>query len=103
MDRSALCIVLHAHLPWVRHPELPFYMEEHWLFEAIAETYLPMIEVLRGLEHDRVPASIAIDVSPPLASMLCDELLRDRSRAAQREQLHARRGAAAQLERVAQR
>lgn len=56
-------------------------MEEHWLFEAVAETYLPLIEVLRGLEHDGVPASLAIDVSPTLASMLCDELLRDRTEA----------------------
>jgi len=35
---ASLVLMLHAHLPWVRHPELPFYMEEHWLYEAVAET-----------------------------------------------------------------
>ncbi|RMF76465.1 MAG: DUF1957 domain-containing protein [Acidobacteria bacterium] len=79
--RNALVIVLHAHLPWVRHPERPFYLEEHWLFEAIAETYLPLVEVLRGLAVDGVPARLAIDVSPTLAAMLEDELLRDRAEA----------------------
>jgi 1,4-alpha-glucan branching enzyme len=79
MERSALVLVLHAHLPWVRHPELPFFMEEHWLFEAIAETYLPLIEGLRRLADEGVPARLTMDVSPPLASMLCDDLLRDRA------------------------
>lgn len=79
MERSALVIVLHAHLPWVRHPELPFFMEEHWLFEAVAETYLPIIEGLRAIDRDGVPATLTIDVSPTLASMLVDPLLQDRT------------------------
>ncbi len=77
--QNALLIVLHAHLPWVRHPERPFFLEEHWLFEAVAETYLPLVEMLRGLAADRVPARLTIDVSPTLAAMLEDELLRDRT------------------------
>ena len=32
-------IVLHAHLPFVRHPEHEKFLEENWLFEAITETY----------------------------------------------------------------
>ncbi|HHN74268.1 MAG TPA: DUF1957 domain-containing protein [Acidobacteria bacterium] len=76
---GALVLVLHAHLPWVRHPELPFYMEEHWLYEAIAETYLPLIEALRALERDGVPARLTIDVSPTVAAMLDDALLRERT------------------------
>ncbi len=75
ISRGALVLMLHAHLPWVRHPELPFFMEEHWLYEAIAETYLPLIEACRHLEADGVPARLTIDVSPPLAAMLDDELL----------------------------
>lgn len=74
-----LILSLHAHLPWVRHPELPFFMEEHWLYEAIAETYLPLIEVCRRLERDGVPARITIDVSAPLAAMLDDALLKQRT------------------------
>ena len=77
--RNALVILLHAHLPWVRHPERPFFLEEQWLFEAVAETYLPLIEVLRGLAADGVPARLTVDVSPTLAAMLEDELLRNRT------------------------
>jgi 1,4-alpha-glucan branching enzyme len=37
-----LSLVLHAHLPFVRHPEHEKFLEESWLFEAITETYLPL-------------------------------------------------------------
>lgn len=77
--RGSLVLLLHAHLPWVKHPELSFFHEEQWLYEATAETYLPLIHMLRGLERDRVPARITIDVSPCLAAMLCDDLLRART------------------------
>ena len=30
-----LCLVLHAHLPFVRHPEHDRFLEENWLFEAM--------------------------------------------------------------------
>src|SRR5581483_7886977 len=33
--RGYFCLVLHAHLPFVRHPEDPTVMEERWLYEAI--------------------------------------------------------------------
>ena len=32
--------VLHAHLPYIHHPECDTYLEEEWLFEAISETYI---------------------------------------------------------------
>ena len=34
---------LHAHLPFVRHPEYDEFLEEDWLYEAISETYLPLL------------------------------------------------------------
>lgn len=79
MERGALVLVLHAHLPWVRHPEYPFFLEEHWLFEAVAETYLPLIELFRRLIDGGVPFRLAIDVSPSVASMLADPLLQKRT------------------------
>ena len=40
-----LCIVLHAHLPYVlHHGETPH--GEAWLFEAAAETYLPLLDLI---------------------------------------------------------
>ena len=43
------CPVLHAHLPYVRHPEYPEFLEEDWFFEALTETYVPLVDVLDGL------------------------------------------------------
>ena len=39
--KGYLALVLHAHLPFVRHPEENYFLEENWLFEAITETYIP--------------------------------------------------------------
>jgi len=41
-----LALVLHAHLPFVRHPEHERFLEETWLFEAITEAYLPLLQLL---------------------------------------------------------
>ena len=40
--QAYICLVLHAHLPFVRHPEQNECLEERWLFEAINESYLPL-------------------------------------------------------------
>ena len=49
MPKGYLALVLHAHLPFVRHPEHDFFLEEDWLYEAITETYIPLIEVYKQL------------------------------------------------------
>ena len=46
-----LALILHAHLPYVRHPEYEEFLEEDWLYEAIVETYLPLLETLHGLAN----------------------------------------------------
>jgi len=76
--RGYLCLVLHAHLPFVRHPEYPEFLEEDWLFEAITETYMPLLRVFEKLEEDGVPYGITVSLSPPLVSLLNDWLLQER-------------------------
>jgi 1,4-alpha-glucan branching enzyme len=73
-----LCLVLHAHLPFVRHPEYEDFLEEDWLYEAITETYIPLLEVFQGLERDRVDWRLTMSVTPTLAAMLADPLLQYR-------------------------
>ncbi len=68
-------LVLHAHLPFVRHPEHEHALEESWLFEAVLECYLPLLEVLEGWERDRLNARLAVSLSPTLCTMLQDPLL----------------------------
>lgn len=76
--RGYLLLVLHGHLPYVRHPEHPVFLEEQWLFEAITETYLPLLDRLTTLHEEGVPFRLAVSVSPTLAGMLADGLLQRR-------------------------
>lgn len=75
MSQGCVSLVLHAHLPYVRHPEHDFHLEELWFFEAMHETYLPLIEVGRNLERDGVPGTLTVSLSPPLMAMMDDDLL----------------------------
>jgi 1,4-alpha-glucan branching enzyme len=78
MTRGYLALVLHAHLPYVRHPEYESFLEEHWLFEAIIDTYVPLIRVFERLKADGVPFRVTLSISPTLMAMLGDPLLRER-------------------------
>ncbi len=70
MARGFFSLVLHAHLPYIRHPEHEEFMEERWLFEAITETYVPLLRVFQRLEKDSVPFAITMSITPPLMEML---------------------------------
>jgi 1,4-alpha-glucan branching enzyme len=69
------CPVLHAHLPYVRHPEHTSFLEETWLFEAITETYVPLADMLDRLRREGVPFRLSLTLSPTLLTMLRDPLL----------------------------
>lgn len=73
-----LALVLHTHLPFVRHPEHEEFLEERWLFEAITETYLPLLERFERLCNDNIPFRITMSFTPPLLAMLSDSLLQGR-------------------------
>ncbi len=73
-----LSLVLHAHLPFVRHPEYPDFLEEDWLYEAISETYIPLLVAYKHLRDEGVKFRITMSMTPPLCEMLSDPLLQDR-------------------------
>ena len=76
--QSYLALILHAHLPFVRHPEHQHFLEENWLYEAITETYLPLIQIMDGWLRDGMETRLTLTLSPPLCAMLLDPLLQDR-------------------------
>jgi 1,4-alpha-glucan branching enzyme len=78
MNKGYLCLVLHSHLPFVRHPEHEDFLEEDWLYEAITETYLPLIWVFEKLVEDKIDFRITMSLTPTLLSMLSDHLLQER-------------------------
>jgi Uncharacterized conserved protein len=79
MHRGSLALLLHAHLPFVRHPEHEEFHEEDWLFEAVVETYIPLLRIFRRLVEDRMPVRVTITLTPTLCSMLRDPLLQART------------------------
>jgi 1,4-alpha-glucan branching enzyme len=73
-----LIFFLHAHLPYVRHPEYEYSLEENWLFEALWETYIPLLYSIERLADEGINPQITLSMSPPLIEMLNDELLKKR-------------------------
>src|SRR3982751_1744561 len=78
MPTGYFSLVLHAHLPFVRHPEYPEFLEEDWLYEAITEVYLPLVYIFQNLHEAGATPRLAMNVSPPLCEMLADKLLEER-------------------------
>ena len=76
--KGHLALVLHAHLPFVRHPEHADFLEEDWLYEAITETYLPLLKLFHGMEADGIPFQMTLSLTPTLCEMLRDPLLQSR-------------------------
>src|SRR6266550_5780074 len=75
---GSLALILHAHLPFVRHPEHEHFLEEDWFFEAITETYIPLLLMMQRLVNDGVPFKLTMSITPTLCAMFQDELLRER-------------------------
>ena len=73
-----LALIMHWHLPYVRHPEYPRFLEEDWYFEAMSETYIPLLAVFERLYSEGVAYRITLSISPTLAEMFRDELLQSR-------------------------
>jgi 1,4-alpha-glucan branching enzyme len=60
---------LHSHLPYVlNHGRWPHGSD--WICEAALDTYLPLLETLRGLSADAVPSPVTIGFTPVLANQL---------------------------------
>ena len=78
MSNAYLALVLHAHLPFVHHPEYERFLEEDWFYEAITETYVPLLLVCDRLRRDNVHFRLTMSLTPPLLEMLSQPLLQRR-------------------------
>ena len=75
---GSLALILHAHLPFVRHPEHEQFLEEDWFFEALTESYIPLLRMMQRLTEDCVPFKLTMSITATLCAMLRDQLLRSR-------------------------
>jgi 1,4-alpha-glucan branching enzyme len=76
--KGFLLLVLHAHLPYLRYPEHEHHLEENWLYEAITESYIPLLQVFDTLINDKVDFRITLSLTPTLLEMFSDSLLMSR-------------------------
>ena len=76
--KGYVSFVLHAHLPFIHHPESNDYLEESWLYEAISETYIPLLKNFKRLVDEKVNFRITMSMTPPLLSMLDNKLLQQK-------------------------
>lgn len=76
--RPGLALILHAHLPWIRHEEHDDFLEERWLFEALRECYVPLLLVFERIASSGAPFRAAVSLSPTVRAMWADPLLQRR-------------------------
>ena len=71
---GAFTFVLHSHLPYARQAGMWPHGEE-WVHEAIAETYVPLLNSLYDLRDEGVDFRLTVSVTPILAEQLADPLI----------------------------
>ncbi|MEM6394279.1 MAG: 1,4-alpha-glucan branching protein domain-containing protein [Planctomycetota bacterium] len=90
---GSFCLVLHGHLPYVlRHGTWPH--GEDWLYEAAAETYLPILAMLEECVYFNATPKLTMGLTPVLLEQLAHEhfktgfehYLNDRAERARKDQ-----------------
>lgn len=81
-------MILHAHIPYVLgHGAWPH--GEDWLYESVAESYLPLLRIFSELAADGCPPKVTVVVTPILAEQLCDTRFREHFKAYVRNKISA--------------
>jgi len=70
-------LVLHGHIPWCKKSGV-WPAGEEWLMEAMSETYIPMLNILREFKEGGLKTAITINITPVLAEQLADEYMKHR-------------------------
>ncbi|MBX3043868.1 MAG: DUF1957 domain-containing protein [Candidatus Kapabacteria bacterium] len=69
MHSGNFVLILHTHLPWVlHHGTAPHGVD--WLNEAVAECYIPLLNVFNDLSAEGIRPGVTLDISP----VLCEQL-----------------------------
>ncbi len=80
MGVGSFCIVLHGHMPYVlRHGVWPH--GEDWLYEAAAETYLPLLSTIEHCDFMKGNPRLTIGLTPVLLEQLATDIFKEGFRA----------------------
>lgn len=77
MQKANILLVLHSHLPWaLNHGRWPH--GEEWVHEAVAESYIPILDALFSLKEHNINANFTIGFSPVLLEQIADSSYKDK-------------------------
>jgi len=74
---GVFALMLHSHIPYCRKSGV-WPAGEEWLFEAMNETYIPLLKVLRALLIDGIRPRMMIGLVPVLMEQLADAYMKER-------------------------
>lgn len=74
MSVGSFVLMLHSHLPFYRKAGMWPFGEES-LYECMAETYVPMLNMIEELYDEGVPAKLTIGITPILSEQISDPYL----------------------------
>jgi 1,4-alpha-glucan branching enzyme len=67
----SIIFVLHSHLPYLNQSTIPLpSVEETWFYEAVIESYIPLIFSFKRLKDKGIPFKLVLSLSPTLLDML---------------------------------
>lgn len=75
-DSTLISWMLHAHMPYCRKSGR-WPAGEEWLFEAMFETYIPLLQMFRRFQQQNLRPRIMVGVVPILAEQLADPYMQD--------------------------
>lgn len=74
---GVFALMLHAHIPYCRKSGV-WPAGEEWLFEAMNESYIPLLRSFRSLHYDGIHPRTMISLVPVLMEQLADGYMKDR-------------------------
>ena len=66
MKKGYVALVLHSHLPFVRHPDINDALEERWLFEVMSECYMPLLKAYENLLDEGIDFKVTMSITPQM-------------------------------------
>lgn len=76
--KGIILFVLHSHLPLLYYPEYNESLEERWLFEAVRESYIPLLLSFEEIYNKYGYVGITISFSGSLLTMLTNDFFKER-------------------------
>ena len=75
MSKKSLAITINCQKPFIRHLDDEHVSKNTAFFNAISDTYLPLLNMFADLEAEGIPFKVNMVISPTLCDMLADPVL----------------------------